>query len=107
MIVVVGRVRTTPDQRDELLDVARTMCAASRGDDGCLGYRFSEDTERPDHFVFLEEWADDAALQAHFAQPHTATFMRSIALLLDGPADVSFHEIASTRRLGPHGLTDA
>jgi quinol monooxygenase YgiN len=83
------------------------MCAASRGDAGCLGYRCSEDTEQPDHFVFLEEWTDDGALQAHFAQPHTATFMRTITPLLDGAADVSFHEIASTRRLGPHGLTDA
>jgi quinol monooxygenase YgiN len=107
MIVVVGRVHTTPDHRDELLDVARAMCAASRGDDGCLGYRCSEDTEQPDHFVFVEEWEDDAALQAHFAQPHTATFMGSITRLLDGPTDVSFHTIASTRRLGRDGLTEA
>ena len=106
MIVVIGRVRTTPDRRGALVGVARTMCAASRGDDGCLGYRFYADTEQPDHFVFVEEWADDVALQAHFARPHTTTFMAAIADLVDGPADVSFHTVASTRRLGRKGLVD-
>ena len=80
--------------------VARTMCEASRADAGCLGYRFYEDTEQPDHFLFLEEWESDELLNAHFTQPHTATFMAAIAGLVAGPPDANFHTVASTRRLG-------
>jgi len=42
-----------------------------------------------------------AALQRHFAQPHTAAFMRDLGGLLSGPADVVFHTTASARRLDP------
>ena len=82
------------------------MCEASRGDEGCLGYRFYEDTEQPHHFLFLEEWESDDALQAHFAQPHTAAFMAAIGGLMVGPPDATFHTVERTRRLGRRGLTD-
>src|SRR4051812_40970826 len=59
MIVVTGKVETTAAQRDELMRVAQAMCAASRSDTGCLGYRLYEDTERPNSFVILEEWESE------------------------------------------------
>ena len=104
MIVVIGRVRTTAERRDALVATATTMCRASRAEDGCLGYRFYEDTEQVGHFVFVEEWASDEALQVHFAAAHTATFMSAIRSLVDGPPDVGFHTVAATRRLGAGGL---
>jgi quinol monooxygenase YgiN len=107
MIVVTGRVQTAAALRAELLQVAQTMCAASRTDAGCIGYRCYEDTEQPDHFVFVEEWADEESLQAHFRQRHTTEFMGKMASLVSGPPDALFHTIASTRRLGPGGLVDA
>ena len=105
VIVVTGKVEASPENRDELVEVARVMCEASRGDTGCLGYRFYEDTERPGHFVFLEEWEDDAALQSHFAQPHTGTFMGKLLELISG-SDAAFHTVASTRVLGARGLEE-
>ncbi len=101
MIVVTGRVSIPPQRREEFLAVATEMCAASRGDDGCAGYRVYEDLEQPDRYVFIEEWRDDAALQSHFAQPHTAKFMAALVPMLGGPADALFHTTAETRRLDP------
>lgn len=106
MIVVTGRVATTPERREALVRTAQTMCEASRGDDGCLAYGFFEDTEQPNHFVFIEEWESDDALQSHFAQPHTAEFMTAIGDLIAGPPDARFHTVATTRRLGRGGLVD-
>jgi quinol monooxygenase YgiN len=77
------------------------MCSASRGDEGCIGYRFYEDLEQPERYVILEEWRDDEALQIHFAQPHTAKFMGALAPMLVEPADALFHTTASTRVLDP------
>jgi quinol monooxygenase YgiN len=101
VIVVTGRARVPPEQRARFIEVASSMCASSREDDGCEGYRVHEDLEQPDHYLFVEEWADEEALQRHFAQPHTAAFMRDLGGLLSGPADVVFHTTASARRLDP------
>jgi len=101
VIVVTGRVSIPSQRREEFLALATGMCAASRGDDGCSGYRVYEDLEQPGRYVFVEEWRDDDALQSHFAQPHTAKFMRALVPLLAEPADALFHTTAATRRLDP------
>ena len=101
MIVVTGRVQIPEERRARFLEVARRMCAASRGDAGCIGYRVYEDAEQPGRFVFVEEWRDDEALQAHFGQPHTGRFMGELPDLLGEPPDALFHTVAVSRRLDP------
>ena len=101
MIVVTGRVHVPAQRRADFLAIATEMCAASRGDDGCAGYRVYQDLEQADRYVFVEEWRDEAALQSHFAQPHTARFMAALLPMLAEPADALFHTTAATRRLEP------
>ena len=96
MIVVVGRVTSDAEKRDELIEVAQAVARASREEQGCASYRFYEDTERPNEFVFIEEWADQQALDRHFATDHIAVFMRSIPAAITSPPDVKFHTIASS-----------
>src|ERR1700694_1443127 len=59
MIVVVGRVSTDAERRDELLRVGQAVAAASRAEQGCISYRLYEDSEIENDFVFVEEWEDD------------------------------------------------
>jgi quinol monooxygenase YgiN len=104
VIVVTGRVTIPAGRREQFAAIATAMCAASRTDDGCVGYRVYEDLERPDHYVFIEEWRDDDALQSHFSQPHTGRFMGALAPILAEPADALFHTVDRTRRLDSSGL---
>jgi len=101
VIVVTGRVQISSEDREQFLSIATEMCSTSRTEEGCFGYRFYADLEQPGHYVIVEEWQDDAALQAHFAQPHTARFLRDLTEILAAPADALFHTVASTRRLDP------
>jgi quinol monooxygenase YgiN len=96
MIVVVGRVTSDAEKRDQLIEVAQAIASASREEDGCIDYRFYEDTEQPNHFVFVEEWADQAALERHFGTPHIDTFMRSVPATMTKQPDVMFHTVASS-----------
>jgi len=96
MIVVVGKVRTDAERRDELVRVGEAVAAASREEAGCHDYRIFQDTTDPDAFVVVEEWEDQAALDAHFAMPHVAEFMQGIMPTLSAPPDVKFHTVAST-----------
>nr|WP_313428644.1 putative quinol monooxygenase [Brevundimonas diminuta] len=36
----------------------------------CRAYDLFEDRKQPGHFIFIEEWADQAALGAHCASEH-------------------------------------
>ncbi len=96
MIVVVGRVSTDAEKRDDLVRIGQAVARASREEAGCLAYAVYEDTEAPDRFVFVEEWESMAALQAHFATPHIAEFMRAITGAITAAPDVKFHEVANS-----------
>jgi quinol monooxygenase YgiN len=99
MIVVVGRVRTDAEKRADLMRIAQAVVTASRQDEGCISYRFYEDTEIANDFVFIEEWESDDALQNHFATRHIAEFKRAVPAALVSPPDVSFHTIERSRSL--------
>jgi len=99
MIVVVGRVSTDADKRDELVRIGEKVAAASRAEPGCLNYRVYEATDLENQFVFVEEWESSDALKAHFATPHIAEFMQAITGAITAPPDVKFHTIASSMDL--------
>ncbi len=103
MIVVVGRVSTDADKREELIRVGETVAAASRAEPGCISYRLYEATDLENQFVFVEEWASSEALQQHFATPHIAEFMKAIPATITAPPDVKFHTIASSMDLADVG----
>jgi quinol monooxygenase YgiN len=107
VIVVTGRVQIPEEHLARFREIALEMCRASREDDGCLGYRLYEDAEQPGRFVFIEEWRDDEALQAHFRRVHTGAFMGELPGLLGEAPDALFHTVAATRRLDPaRGLVE-
>ena len=96
MIVVVGRVSTDADKRDELVRGGQAVAAASRAEAGCLAYRLYEATDEENAFVFVEEWESDEALKRHFATPHIAEFMQAVPGVITAPPDVKFHTVASS-----------
>jgi quinol monooxygenase YgiN len=96
MIVVVGRVRTDSDKRNELVRIGQAAAAASRAEAGCVSYLLYEDTELENEFVFIEERESSEALQQHFATSHVDEFMQAIPATIVAPPDVKFHTIASS-----------
>jgi quinol monooxygenase YgiN len=62
-------------------ELARTMAAATRQEAGCVRYVFGHDIEHPGRFVLSEAWHDRAALDAHFATEHMATFRAGVRTL--------------------------
>lgn len=97
MLIVVGRVRCGPENRDALVAVLEEMQTASRREDGCIRYGFFSAVEDPLSFVAVEEWADREALDAHFAQPHLQTFVNRLLELVSERPEVAIHEINETK----------
>lgn len=84
MIIVTGSVRLLDGKRDEMLEAAAPMIAASRAEDGCIEYRYAFDIQDEGVATFTEVWTDMAALQAHLQTPHMATFREATMPLVAG-----------------------
>ena len=62
-------IRTTESNREELVNTARELVAASLKDEGCVAYDLFESSTRRDVLMICETWSDAKALAAsQFAQ---------------------------------------
>jgi quinol monooxygenase YgiN len=57
------------------------------------------DCENPLRLVFVEQWADRAALAAHFAVSASRDFVRSLQSLTAGPSTVEIFDATPVENL--------
>ncbi len=83
MIHVVAVITAKPGLRGRILEAFLANCPAVRAEEGCIEYGATVDAAGmpasrgsfgPDTFVVIEKWETLAALQAHAAAPHMATY---------------------------------
>lgn len=74
MISFTVRLTFRPDDREEIATILRELTAASRTEPGCVSYIPHRVESDPDTIVIYEQYRDQAALDAHRAAPHFATF---------------------------------
>ena len=79
MIVVTGSVTARGDSFDEVRKLSLEHVRRSRTEPGCISHAVHVDCENPLRLVFFEQWADRAALLAHFAVPASRDFVRVAA----------------------------
>jgi quinol monooxygenase YgiN len=96
VIVVIGRVRCQPEQRERLVALLKRMQEDSRREEGCLRYGFFAAIEDPHSFIAVEEWTDREALDRHFAQAHLHEFAAGLLEVVSERPEVAIHEIAET-----------
>jgi quinol monooxygenase YgiN len=97
MLLVIGRVECSAENRDELVALFEEMQQNSRREDGCVRYGFFSAVEDPLSFVAVEEWADREALDRHFTQPHLHEFARGLLERVSQTPEVAIHEVADTQ----------
>jgi quinol monooxygenase YgiN len=93
MIHVVAIITTKPGHRAEVLKHFHANMPAVHAEDGCIEYQPVIDAEGfggfqtamgPDTFVVIEKWRDAAALRAHAAAPHMATYAGKVKEMIAG-----------------------
>ena len=78
MILVTGSVTAREDSFGEVRRLSLEHVHRSRGEPGCISHAVHVDCENPLRLVFVEQWADRAALSAHFAVPASRDFVRAL-----------------------------
>jgi quinol monooxygenase YgiN len=84
---VVSYVEVVPASTAEASALLRQYRDASRREAGVLRLELLQRTGRPGHFVLLEEWRDEKALEAHQRADHTRRFRDALEGLRVSPYD--------------------
>ena len=85
---IIGTVTARPETREELAVLLAAQVAPTRTEPGCTNYDFHVDAADPCIFVFYENWADRAALDAHLAMPHLQPLFSQLDRLLTCPVEI-------------------
>jgi quinol monooxygenase YgiN len=101
MLIVMGSVEARPDTIDRILELGVAHVQRSRQEPGCLLHSIHRDVENELRVVFIEQWEDAAALQAHFLVPASGEFVREAASLAVGPPEMSIFEAQSASMWNP------
>jgi len=92
MIVVTGSVTARQDAFEEARRLSLEHVHRSRTEPGCISHAVHVDCENPSRLVFIEQWADRAALAAHFAVPASRNFVRALSALVSSPPTIEIYD---------------
>ena len=99
MIVVTGSVTARQDSFDEVRRLSLEHVHRSRTEPGCISHAVSVDCENPLRLVFFEQWADRAALLAHFAVPASGKFVRALQSLAAAATTIELYDANKLEKL--------
>ena len=88
MIGIVATLKIKPGMEKEFEAVAKELVAkVNASEPGCRLYALHHG-EQPNTYVFMERYADPAAVEAHRATDHYKTLGRKLGEYLDGRAEI-------------------
>ena len=99
MILVTGSVTARPETIDEVRRVSLVHVHRSRTEPGCISHAVHIDCENPLKLVFVEQWADRAALLAHFAVPASRDFVRALQSLAAASTTIEIYDATKVDKL--------
>lgn len=97
MLIVTGTVQARPEDAPEVFRLALEHVRRSRTEPGCLSHDVYVSGEDEYRFFFFERWADQAALDAHFAVPASRGFARRLGELSAQPPQMHIYAAATLR----------
>ena len=99
MIVVTGSVTAREDSLDEIRTLSLEHVHRSRTEPGCISHAVHVDCENPLRLVFIEQWADRAALLTHFAVRASRDFVRALQPLAAAGTTIEIYDATRLEKL--------
>jgi quinol monooxygenase YgiN len=99
MILVTGSVVARAETFDEVRRLSLEHVRRSRNEPGCISHAVHTDCEHPLRLVFIEQWADRAALLAHFAVPASGDFVAALRPLASGMPTIEIYDATKLEKL--------
>ncbi|HMO81281.1 MAG TPA: putative quinol monooxygenase [Pyrinomonadaceae bacterium] len=88
MLRVVAHLISKEDRTEETREILLGLIEPTRAEAGCIMYELHQNAADPTDLTFIEEWTDDAALDAHLQTTHIAGAIDKLRELLAAPPDI-------------------
>ncbi|AGT08161.1 putative quinol monooxygenase [Paracoccus aminophilus] len=89
MLRVIAEDFIHPEAVPLVLPLYRELVAATRAEPLCIAYDLLIDDKDPGHFIFIEEWSDQAALDLHCATEHFTRLVPQINAHQSAPCRIT------------------
>jgi quinol monooxygenase YgiN len=99
MIVVTGSVTARKETFNEVRQLSIEHVHRSRAEPGCISHAVHVDCEDSLRLVFIEQWADRAALLAHFAVPASRDFVRALQPPATAASTIQLYDATQLEKL--------
>lgn len=98
MILALGDVYAQVTRREEAKTLMRDTQRRAREEQGCISYTFAELLDDPGHFLLVQQWDDQASLDAHYRSPAFAEYQARISPLLVRTSELQVHTVQRSVR---------
>ncbi len=90
-LTIVARIEAKPDRVELVKRELLKLIEPTRAEDGCIQYDLHQDNERPELFLFFENWESRALWQAHMENSHLKSYLEATA---DAVANFTLNEMS-------------
>lgn len=81
-IVIIAESHAAAGQADRVRELFASVIDRTRAEDGCLRYELLQNLDKDDRIILVEEWRDQASLDAHLAADHIVSLFQEVMELL-------------------------
>lgn len=92
---VVARIYAQPDKVEQVRNQLLRLIEPTRNEAGCIVYELLQNRDDPTDFTFIEEWASDAALDAHAVSEHLRDVGEKLAGLTTTKPDIRKYDLVA------------
>jgi quinol monooxygenase YgiN len=93
-MMIIAKVFVKPEKTKDFIEAAKEMIEMSNKESGCSFYQLYQDPYDNSKMVFVEEYKNQAAVDAHFATEYFKAFGPKIGDLVAGPAEIKVISVA-------------
>lgn len=87
-VKIIAKLSVKPDKAKDFIEASKDIIAKSNTEAGCLYYQLFQDPYDNSKFVFVEEYKNQAAVDAHFAAEYFNAFGPKIGDLIIGAPEI-------------------
>ncbi len=93
-MMIVAKLKVKPEKVKAFTEAAKEIIEKSNKEAGCKSYQLYQDPYDNTRFVFVEEYKNQAAVDAHFASDYFKAFGPKIGDLVAEPAKIKIVTVA-------------
>jgi quinol monooxygenase YgiN len=87
-MMIIAKLTIKPERAKDFIEAAKDIIQKSNTETGCSYYQLFQDPYDNSKFVFVEEYKNQAAVDAHFAAEYFKAFGPSIGDMIVGAPEI-------------------